>query len=271
MARQDRPRRYLHVIIDGYNFLKTTGMMDLNVPDSQLERARNRLLQFLKRSFPQPEDRRRITVVFDSLTLLDLPHRLKEKGFEVLFSRGYDSADELIIEMIQNSHTPKQMLIVSSDHEIQQSAQRRRANFVDSDVWLDQLENGKFVFELANDKQDFQERNPTEKPADSSSEFWLAEFADIDLQSISSEVNEGPGTAADDSPTDSDNIADNISDGKANGDAELGAKDGFQPERTEDPFSEEEKKQIERELLEDVQDLFPPGYGEDLLDDEMDT
>ena len=197
--------KFLAIIIDGYNFLLTTGMMAENVESIELEKGRKRLLSFLASRFPNGDsngsknlpkengknknldDRSaseksktskfhpKLTVVFDSQTKLRLPTRLSYQGIDVQFSKGYENADELIIEMIQSFDVPKRLLVVSSDHEIQTAAKRRRATAIDSDVWLDQLET------KVEDESDSE--NATSKPAPNSTdtEHWLNVFSDIDL------------------------------------------------------------------------------------------
>ena len=56
--------------------------------------------------------------------------------------------DELIMELIRANHVPKRLLVVSSDHEIQTCAQRRKANFIDSEQWLDVIESSSSCFTI---------------------------------------------------------------------------------------------------------------------------
>lgn len=103
-----------------------------------LERARNRLLGFLAQIF-SADQRGDVTVVFDSAVRLpDTPDYLLHNGIHVHFASGHRDADEMIIDMLLRHSAPKSLLIVSSDHQIQQAAQRRRARFVDSDKWYDE-------------------------------------------------------------------------------------------------------------------------------------
>jgi len=126
------------IIIDGYNLLGTCGFLGPRGAAGMLERARNRLLGFLAQVF-LPAERGDVTVVFDSAVRLpDTPDYLLHNGIHVHFASGHRDADEMIIDMLLRHSAPKSLLIVSSDHQIQQAAQRRRARFVDSDKWYDQ-------------------------------------------------------------------------------------------------------------------------------------
>jgi predicted RNA-binding protein with PIN domain len=126
------------IIIDGYNLLGTCGFIGPRGAPGMLERARNRLLGFLAQVFSVSE-RGDVTVVFDSAVRLpDTPDYVLHNGIHVHFATGHRDADEMIIDMLLRHSAPKSLLIVSSDHQIQQAAQRRRARFVDSDKWYDQ-------------------------------------------------------------------------------------------------------------------------------------
>ena len=65
----------------------------------------------------------------------------RKLGIRVLFAVGYESADEMIEELVAAHSHPKDLLVVSSDHRIQNAATRRKAKAIDSDVWLDQIES----------------------------------------------------------------------------------------------------------------------------------
>ena len=254
----------------------TTGMMADSVEGIELEKGRKRLLSFLASQFPHPvtaddrssegkkNDKRinnaqsktvssiaKLTVVFDSQTTLRLPTRLSYKGIDVRFSKGYENADELIIEMIQSFDVPKRLLVVSSDHEIQTAAKRRRAHPIDSDVWLDQLE--------ANSKNesdsDAASNAVLKKPAPSSAdtEHWLSVFSDIEFD--------------ENQLLDDDVIADDPTHqtGDASQPIPLSPAKEAPSSRRHDPDRSDPKLDVEKTDLEGFDDIFPPGYGEDLL------
>jgi len=127
------------IIIDGYNLLGTCGFIGSRGGPGMLERARSRLLGFLAQIF-SPAERGGVTVVFDSAVRLpDTPDYVLHNGIHVHFASGHRDADEMIIDMLLRHSAPKSLLIVSSDHQIQQAAKRRRARFVDSDKWYDEM------------------------------------------------------------------------------------------------------------------------------------
>ncbi|MBL8856353.1 MAG: NYN domain-containing protein [Planctomycetaceae bacterium] len=124
-------------IIDGYNLLRTCGFVGARVGPGTLERARGMLLGFLAQVFA-PEERGEVTVVFDSAVRLpDLPDYTMQNGIHVHFATAHRDADELIVDMLQRHSAPKSLMIVSSDHQIQKAAARRRARFCDSDRWYE--------------------------------------------------------------------------------------------------------------------------------------
>lgn len=101
-----------------------------------------------------------------ALGLLESP----VEGVELVYSGGGRSADAEIIDRI-NAHTaPRRLVVVSSDHEIQQAARRRRAR-----VWTSE----RFVAWLASAMG---RRTPrTDKPSTGkldpdSARAWLKEF-----------------------------------------------------------------------------------------------
>jgi predicted RNA-binding protein with PIN domain len=124
-------------IIDGYNLLRTCGFVGARVGPGTLERARGMFLGFLAQVFA-PEDRGEVTVVFDSAVRLpDMPDYVLQNGIHVHFATGHRDADEMIIDLLQRHSAPKSLMIVSSDHQIQRAAQRRKARFCDSDRWYE--------------------------------------------------------------------------------------------------------------------------------------
>ena len=125
-----------------------------------------------------------MTVVFDSaLRVSDLPNQVNHQGLQVHYATGHRDADELIIEFIQRHSAPKTLLIVSSDHQIQVAAKRRRARFVDSEVWYDQiLEQKKSDSTVMASAVELKAASTLEAKASETglsieeSEKWMAEF-----------------------------------------------------------------------------------------------
>jgi uncharacterized protein len=196
------------LIIDGYNLLHATGITGRS---GTLQASRESLLRFLAAAI-DPADRSQTTIVFDAAEAPPgLPRTVVFETMTVHYASSYDDADELIEELITKDNVPRSLLVVSSDHRIQRAAQRRRAKFIDSDVW----------FADASRRRN-QRRQPAAtraaKPQGALSneeiEYWLAEFAD-------------------EPPTDRSGKEPRSSDGETN----------------------------------DLRNPFPPGYGEDLLEE----
>ncbi|MDG2012293.1 MAG: NYN domain-containing protein [Pirellulaceae bacterium] len=125
------------IIIDGYNLLHVVGILGPNVGPGTLERARNTLLGMLAK-YLDAGTRKRTTLVFDSREK-NLPNRFTSHDVLVEFANEYSSADELINLLVRKHSAPKQLIVVSSDHQIQRVAIARGATPMDSDLWLDSL------------------------------------------------------------------------------------------------------------------------------------
>ena len=128
------PRAAMALLIDGYNLLHVTGIVGR--AGSGLQGSREALLRFLAAAI-EPKELRDTTVVFDAT---DAPHGLPrtvtQDGMTIRYASDYDDADALIEELIAANHVPRSLTVVSSDHRLQRAARRRRATFVDSDVWF---------------------------------------------------------------------------------------------------------------------------------------
>lgn len=127
------------VLIDGYNLLHAAGLARKRYGPGELQRRRATLLQKLA-SLMDPAVQARTTVVFDSQreTVNDAPGTTS--SMKVVFSTAPLEADDLIEQMLKSHSSPRQVLVVSSDHRLHKAARRRGATPVDSDVFLDQLE-----------------------------------------------------------------------------------------------------------------------------------
>lgn len=124
-------------LIDGYNLLNACGVEA--APGSprtpELDRARQGLLDFLAEALTA-EEVLRTMVVFDA-------HGPRWKGaveeryrgLIVRFAVQYPDADTLLEQLIAQHTSPKQLTVVSSDHRVQRAARRRRAKFIDSEIW----------------------------------------------------------------------------------------------------------------------------------------
>lgn len=126
-------------LIDGYNLLHVTGIAGRGRGPNWLEQSRQALLGFLAASI-EPSQLPHTTVVFDAKAAPPgLPRVVTHQGITVRYADKYENADELIIELIAADTSPHRLVVVSSDHQIQRAAKRRKAHAVDSDVWYAEL------------------------------------------------------------------------------------------------------------------------------------
>jgi len=159
------------LLIDGYNLLHVTAI----VGRGGLRGSREGLLRFMASAI-EPRERPQTTIVFDAAEAPpNLPRTIVVDEMTIHFSSEYDNADELIEELIEAHSAPKSLLVVSSDHRIQRAARRRKAPFVDSDVWFAEA---------------LRRRAATRAPAPIAAKpagrltgdeisYWLAEFGDV--------------------------------------------------------------------------------------------
>jgi hypothetical protein len=163
----------MQYLIDGYNLLYAVGLLNERAGPNALHWARQRLLGLLHAALGDHSGA--ATVVFDSGPQApDFPREQEIQGIHVRFSEHPDKADDLIAQLIRRSSTPRDLTVVSDDHEVQRAARRRHcpvAGCVDFMAGLGRLRRAP-------------ERPDTgQKPArlsDAELKEWLAEFGDLD-------------------------------------------------------------------------------------------
>lgn len=128
-----------YLIIDGYNVMHAAGLARPNYGPGDLERCRHRLLRLLV-TFLTPKERDRAKVVFDAWDAPEgLPNRMKFEGLQVRFADPGHDADSLIEELILAHSAPRQIIVVSGDRRLQKAAHRRKAKFIGSLSFLDEI------------------------------------------------------------------------------------------------------------------------------------
>ncbi|MES1213225.1 MAG: NYN domain-containing protein [Singulisphaera sp.] len=162
------------LIIDGYNLMHAAGIVGRGRGPGSLERSRLAVLNFVVESL-EPAVLATTIVVFDARQAPPgLPRELKHGGVTVRFAAGFESADELIEELIQRDSAPRRLTVVSSDHRLHRAARRRKAHAIDSDRWYEQVVAQRIQRHSAKPKI----RKPPTPLARSEVEYWLAQFDD---------------------------------------------------------------------------------------------
>jgi predicted RNA-binding protein with PIN domain len=128
----------MSLLIDGYNLLHATAIFGAG-GNASFRASREALLDFLAAAIDATE-RTRTTIVFDAAEAppgLPLQHTVED--ITVYYARDYESADDLLEELIAAHHAPRQLVVVSSDHRVQRAAKKRRATAIDSHVWYGEI------------------------------------------------------------------------------------------------------------------------------------
>jgi predicted RNA-binding protein with PIN domain len=60
-------------------------------------------------------------------------------GISLIYSGPNRSADDVIVDLIAKDHSPRRLMVVSSDRQIQQAARRRRAQAVSAEDFIHML------------------------------------------------------------------------------------------------------------------------------------
>ena len=116
----------MKILIDGYNLLHASGIFGGVRGARGFEASRQALLDELARLLGAAAGG--VTVVFDAADAPPgLPDRSIHEGISVRFARGYESADALIEELIDEHTAPTGLTVVSADNRVIAAARRRRA------------------------------------------------------------------------------------------------------------------------------------------------
>ena len=225
------------LLIDGYNLLHAVGIIGRGIGPGGLERSRLALLNFLVESLESREVAT-TTVVFDAQEAPPgAPRAMNHRGIEVRFSTGYKDADAMIDELIRADSAPRRLTVVSSDHQVQRSARRRKARAVDSDVWYAEIVRKRLD---RRTRQVLKPARPGVPLLAEEVDRWLRRFGGE--ESLRRLIEEEEGVL------------------RSQSRAVEGRKVPDSPGPPADKLSEDEAA--------DIGNPFPPGYGEDLLEGE---
>ncbi|MEX2171454.1 MAG: NYN domain-containing protein [Pirellulales bacterium] len=131
------------LLIDGYNLLHATDLFGQGAAAGTLQGSREALLTFLARALNERE-RKQTTIVFDAAGAPPgLPTIVPWEGITARFARGYDDADALMEEIIEQHPAPKSLVVVSSDRRVQRAARHRGAKIEESQSWFEAMRRRK--------------------------------------------------------------------------------------------------------------------------------
>ena len=174
----------MSLLIDGYNLLHASGILPRGSGPSTLPRAREALLNYLVAVLP-PEELTQTTIVFDAADAPPgLPDVYTQRGLTIRFAREHATADDLLEVLIRNDSAPRKLTVVSSDHQVQRAARRRRANTVDSDLWHADIRRRRRDEGAASET----EIKPIAPLNEAEVQHWLEEFGDVDISQPASKI-----------------------------------------------------------------------------------
>lgn len=133
------------LLIDGYNLLFALGWTPVRKPrpsDSEvtLRQCRDRLSAELAGRLPRSMVGKSVIVYDSADTRNGLPIHQYSRGTHLYFSVAYNSADEALQEILQYHPSPKQLLLISSDHAVQRKATARGARCIESEDWEEAIQ-----------------------------------------------------------------------------------------------------------------------------------
>ncbi|MFO1001094.1 MAG: NYN domain-containing protein [Planctomycetaceae bacterium] len=133
----------LYLVIDGYNLMHAAGLGRSEYGPGELERNRQRLLNQVA-GILNAQTAHDALIVFDAHLAVprasDEDQPLQRSPMAVRFSRDGRDADAEIELILETHSSPRQVLIVSSDHRLHKAAARRKARCIDSEDFLRQFD-----------------------------------------------------------------------------------------------------------------------------------
>lgn len=148
------------IIIDGYNLLHVSPKLTVR-REELLENARSRLIE--KLSHYKQQKNVSISVVFDGWKG-GMPTQSQEisRGIKIIYSKLGEKADEVIKRMIADSS--KEIVIVSSDREIRDFAEKHNTVSISSLEFEKKIEMASFYqMKGSDEEEDYEERKISTK------------------------------------------------------------------------------------------------------------
>ncbi|MCA9058071.1 MAG: NYN domain-containing protein, partial [Planctomycetaceae bacterium] len=127
------------LIIDGYNLMHAAGYARPRYGPGDLERRRGQFIRHLASAI-RSDQLSDTTVVFDAFESSGTDRETQHlSGMQVQFAPPGMDADSEIEELLISHNSPRQIVVVSSDHRLQKAASRRGSKCVDSEIFWKQL------------------------------------------------------------------------------------------------------------------------------------
>jgi predicted RNA-binding protein with PIN domain len=222
------------LLIDGYNLLHATSIFGQGAAAGTLRGSREALLSFLVRRLPS-KLLTNTTIVFDAASAPPgLPDQYNQQGLSIRFARGFADADSLLEQLIEECRAPKSLLVVSGDHRVQRAARARGAKYLDSETWFTELRRRPIA---SNHEQAAEVRDAPEE--------WIENFSDPTLleeyQQAHERLQQPPPRSVPPSN-----------------------KPASRKRRGKGPMSERGEESLPP-FGAGMENIFPPGYADDLL------
>lgn len=170
----------MRILIDGYNLLFQSPLVERGRGPGWLERARKKLIAYLQSQMPK-ELLRQTTIVFDASQTGETAADFRtEQGMTVLFARQHPEADDLLEDFIRKHSSPKSLTVVSSDQRIRRRAKARRARDLTSSQFLEELDKNHALPKAQIPKEGKGQSEGSSKRGDRLDEkeiaYWLEKF-----------------------------------------------------------------------------------------------
>lgn len=145
----------MHIAVDGYNFIKQSPSLRA-LEKIDLQMAREKLIEILAdyRRFKG----HRITVVFDGTQQLSKGiYQEQQRGIGIIFSKAGEKADDVLKRMANEKK--KGIVIVTSDREIAQFAEKKGATSISIEEFNARLEMARLYSFKGEEEKDHRSRS----------------------------------------------------------------------------------------------------------------